>query len=130
MMISSESDYASEDDLDRELFGGVSKAPRSSDAFKAYQESKAQSLRQAQQQGPVKKSRQIRSAKDMRARLAPDLSSLHKTILSWDFFYEGDFPPSSERHDYSLVSSLFKNPRVSKHLRASLILEAWQGSES
>jgi len=128
MMISSESDSASEDDLDRELFGGVSKAPRSSDAFKAYQESKAQSLRQAQQQGPVKKSRQIRSAKDMRARLAPDLSSLHKTILSWDFFYEGDFPPSSERHDYSLVSSLFKNPvEYQSTFEPLLILEAWQG---
>lgn len=128
MMISSESDTDSEDDFDRELFGGVSKGPRSSDAFKAYQESKAQSLRQAQQQGPLKKSRQIRSAKDMRARLAPDLSSLHKTILSWDFFYEGDFPPSSERDDYSLVSSTFDNPvEYQSTFEPLLILEAWQG---
>ena len=128
MMISSDSDSDSEDDLDRELFGRTSKEPRSSDAFKAYQESKAQSLRQAQQQGPVKKGRQIRSAKDMRARLAPDLSSLHKTILSWDFFYDADFPPSSERDDYSLVSSTFDNPvEYQSTFEPLLILEAWQG---
>ena len=128
MMISSGSDSDSEDDLDRELFGNAGKVPRSSDAFKAYQESKAQSLRQAQQQGPVRKSRQIRSAKDMRARLAPDLSSLHKTILGWDFFHEGDFPPSSERHDYSLVSSSFENPvEYQSTFEPLLILEAWQG---
>jgi len=127
MMISSDSDTDSEDDFDRELFGGVSKGPRSSDAFKAYQESKAQSLRQSQQGRPVKKSRQIRSAKDMRSRLAPDLSSLHKTILSWDFFYEGDFPPSSERDDYSLVPSTFDNPvEYQRTFEPLLILEAWQ----
>lgn len=128
MMISSDSDTDSEDDLDRELFGGGSKVLKPSDAFIAYQESKAQSLRQVQQLGPVKKSRQIRSAKDMRARLAPDLSSLHKTILSWDFFYEGDFPPSSERDNYSLVSSTFDNAvEYQSTFEPLLILEAWQG---
>lgn len=128
MMISSDSDLDSEDDLDRELFGVVGKPLKSSDALRAYQESKAQSFRNAQQKGPVKKSRQIRSAKDMRARLAPDLSSLHKTILSWDFFHEGDFPPSSERHDYTLVSNAFKNPlEYQSTFEPLLILEAWQG---
>ncbi|KZF20824.1 tRNA-splicing endonuclease [Xylona heveae TC161] len=126
MMVPSDSESDSEmDEMDAELFG---KAPKSSSAVKDYERSKADALKQMERQGPVKKKRQVRSAKDMRARLAPDLSPLHKTILSWDFFAEGDFPPSSDRHDYSLVSNTFRTPidyqRVFEPL---LVLEAWQG---
>jgi senataxin len=79
-------------------------------------------------QGPIKKVKQVRSAKDMRARLAPDLSSLHKTILSWDFFSERDVPPSSNQDDYSLVSSVFRTPAdYQRTFEPLLILEAWQG---
>jgi senataxin len=79
-------------------------------------------------QGPIKKVKQVRSAKDVRARLAPDLSSLHKTILSWDFFSERDVPPSSNQDDYSLVSSVFRTPAdYQRTFEPLLILEAWQG---
>ncbi|PKY01962.1 tRNA-splicing endonuclease [Aspergillus campestris IBT 28561] len=128
MMVSSdsESDSESEDELDKELFGA--KASSKPDAVKAYEESKRLSLKQ---QGPVKKVKQVRSAKDMRARLAPDLSSLHRTILSWDFFASGDLPPNSGRTDYSLVSNAFRDPiEYQKTFEPLLILEAWQGFQS
>ena len=125
MMVSSGSDTDSDNTLDDDLFGGSTKTSKVSDAVKDYQESK---LRQAKAAGPTKKTRQIRSAKDMRARLAPDLSPLHRTILGWDFFHRGDFPPNSDRDDYSLVTSTFRTPTDYQNtFEPLLILEAWQG---
>ncbi|KAL2871568.1 putative tRNA-splicing endonuclease [Aspergillus lucknowensis] len=128
MMVSSdsESESESEDELDRELFGA--KGSSKPDAVKAYEESKKKSLKI---QGPVKKIKQVRSAKDMRARLAPELSSLHRTILAWDFFASGDLPPNSGRTDYTLVSNAFRDPiEYQRTFEPLLILEAWQGFQS
>jgi senataxin len=128
MMVSSgsESESESEDELDRELFG--SRGTSKPDAVKAYEDSKKKSLKI---QGPVKKIKQVRSAKDMRARLAPDLSTLHRTILAWDFFAGGDLPPNSGRTDYSLVSNAFRDPiEYQRTFEPLLILEAWQGFQS
>jgi senataxin len=128
MMVSSgsESDSGSEDEFEQELFGSK---PRSKpDAVMAYEESRKQSLKQ---RGPVKKVKQTRSAKDMRARLSPDLSSLHRTLLGWDFFTKGDLPPSSNRTDYSLVSNTFRDPvEYQRTFEPLLTLEAWQGFQS
>ena len=128
MMVSSgsESESDSEDELDKELFGA--KTSSKPEAVKAYEESKRISLKQ---QGPIKKVKQVRSAKDMRARLAPDLSSLHRTILSWDFFANGDLPSNSGTTDYTLVSNAFRDPiEYQKTFEPLLILEAWQGFQS
>ncbi|ODM14373.1 hypothetical protein SI65_10208 [Aspergillus cristatus] len=128
MMVSSgsESESESEDELDKELFGA--KASSKPDAVKAYEESKRLSLKQ---QGPIKKVKQVRSAKDMRARLAPDLSALHRTILSWDYFANGDLPPNSGTTDYTLVSNAFRDPiDYQRTFEPLLVLEAWQGFQS
>lgn len=123
MMLSSGSESESGNDLDQELFGPkTSKLP---DAVREYQAARAI---QAKYKGPIKKTRQVRSAKDMRARLAPDLTALHKTILSWDFFHHGAFPPGSERQDYSLVTNSFRTPTDYQNtFEPLLVLEAWQG---
>lgn len=77
---------------------------------------------------PVKVNRIVRSAKDMRARLAPDLGPLHKEILSWDFFHEGAFPPGSDQEQYKAVPKKFRTVVEYKDIfRPLLILEAWQG---
>ncbi|KAJ5734929.1 uncharacterized protein N7483_000054 [Penicillium malachiteum] len=122
MMVSSgsDTDSSSEDELDKELFG----AKKKPEAVAAYERSKKQSL----QQMPVKKVRRHRSAKDMRARLAPDLSSLHHSILGWDYFDAGDQPPNTGRTDYTLVSNTFRSPDdYQATFQPLLILEAWQG---
>lgn len=125
MMVSSGSESDSDDEIDNELFGGSSRPPKVSDAVRDYQMMKS---KQAKERGPIKKTRQVRSAKDMRARLSPDLTSLHKTILDWDFFHTGDFPPRSDREDYSLVSSTFRTPvDYQRTFEPLLVLEAWQG---
>ncbi|CAG8016821.1 unnamed protein product [Penicillium salamii] len=126
MMVSSgsESDTESEDELDKELFGAIPKKP---DAVAEYELSKKKSLIQQ----PIKKVKRQRSVRDMRARLSPDLSSLHHSILSWDFFATGDLPPSSGRTDYSLVSNTFRTPGdYQSTFEPLLVLEAWQGFQA
>ena len=123
MMVSSGSESDSEDSLDEQLFGP--KPAKTPDTLREYKADRAMPVKA---RGPVKKTRQARSAKDMRARLAPDLTTLHKTILGWDFFYDGDFPPASARDDYSLVSNTFRTPVDYQNIfEPLLILEAWQG---
>jgi len=125
MMVSSGSESDSDEDLDHELFGTGSKPVKTSSTYKDFSVSIAM---QAKVKGPIKKTRQVRSAKDMRARLAPDLTALHKTILGWDFFHNWDFPPGSERNDYSLVSNTFRTPTDYQNtFEPLLVLEAWQG---
>lgn len=119
MMVSSESESDSDssaDELDKQLFGN--KTHRSKPAV-------ISTVKVAS--GPVRKTKKHRSQKDIRARLAPDLSSLHKTILGWDFFAETDLPPNLEKDDYTLVTNTFKTPEEYQGtFEPLLILESWQ----
>lgn len=122
MMVSSESESDSQEDDHDELFGPLPKVP---DAVRDYQLSR---LNAKQHQGPVKKTKQVRSAKDMRARLAPDLTTLHRTILGWEYFHSGDLPPGTNRSDYEQVPKHFRTPfDYEKVFEPLLILEAWNG---
>lgn len=116
LMVSSESE--SESDSDEELFGKVPKRPIIRDQG---------ALRKPMPAGPVRKIKQVRSQKDVRARLAPDLSDLHRTILSWDFFADTDLPPNSMKDDYTLVTDTFRTALdYQKTFEPLLILEGWQ----
>ncbi|KAJ5945938.1 hypothetical protein N7454_002777 [Penicillium verhagenii] len=123
MMVSSgsDTDSSSEDELHKTLFGAKARKP---EAVAAYEQSKKTSL----QQMPVKKVKRHRSMKDMRARLAPDLASLHHAVLSWDYFASGDQPPSTEGIDYARVANTYRSPNdYQSTFQPLLILEAWQG---
>ncbi|KAK7178035.1 helicase sen1 [Paraphaeosphaeria sporulosa] len=77
---------------------------------------------------PVKKRRVQRSAKDMRARLAPDLTPLHKTILGWDFYHDGVYPLKTSQGNYAGVVDTFRTPNDYQNTFGGLLrLEAWQG---
>ena len=120
LMVSSDSESDGDDDDD--LFGQLPKVSRPDQNINA---------RKAPAAGPVRKIKQVRSQKDVRARLAPDLSSLHKTLLSWDFFAETDLPPTSEKEDYTLVTNTFASPaEYQKTFEPLLVLEAWQSFRS
>ncbi|OJD27124.1 hypothetical protein ACJ73_01491 [Blastomyces percursus] len=124
------SDSDSDDDSDEDDEGDVlgRRATSKPDAVKAYEESRKKLLNQ---RGPVKKTKIVRSAKDMRARLSPDLSLFHRTLLSWEFFANGDLPPNSDRTDYSLVSNTFSDAAdYQRTFEPLLILEAWQSFQS
>lgn len=116
LMVSSESESDSSDD--DELFG--SSKPT---AILANANRTGKPVAPA----PIRKVKQVRSAKDMRARLSPDLTGLHKTILAWDFFADTDTPPNSTRDDYTLVTNTFKTVEdYQKTFEPLLILEGWQ----
>ncbi|EXJ87604.1 hypothetical protein A1O3_04565 [Capronia epimyces CBS 606.96] len=117
LMVSSESE--SESDSDEELFG---KYPKAGPTVRSHA-----GARKPVAAGPVRKIKQVRSQKDVRARLAPDLSELHRTILSWDFFADTDLPPTSVKDDYTLVTSTFRTALdYQKTFEPLLILEGWQ----
>ena len=113
LMVSSESESdSSEDD---ELFGSTKTATTTINRA-----GKPVSV-------PIKKIKQVRSAKDMRARLSPDLTGLHKTILSWDFFAETETPPNSGKDDYTLVTNTFRTVEdYQRTFEPLLVLEGWQ----
>ena len=117
LMVSSGSE-SEEEDSDEEIFGKTADV-RVHPSMLA--------RKNAVQAGPVRKIRQIRSVKDMRARLAPDLSDLHRQILSWDFFAETDLPPNSGKDNYTLVTSTFGTASdYQATFEPLLILEGWQ----
>tara|TARA_R110002003_G_scaffold9_3_gene362 strand:+ start:3990 stop:7988 length:3999 start_codon:yes stop_codon:yes gene_type:complete len=120
LMHSSDESEEDDGDIDEDLFG-IKKT-------KSKLGRKTNIINEVKIQMPVKKKRVVRSAKDMRARLAPDLSSLHRTILGWDYFHEGDFPPKSRPDIYSKVPSTFRTPNeYQSTFEPLLTLEAWQG---
>lgn len=121
LMHSSDESEDSEGDIDEDLFGIKKTKAKPTGP-------KTNIINEVKIQMPVKKKRVVRSAKDMRARLAPDLSSLHRTILGWDYFHEGDFPPKSRPDMYSKVLSTFRTPNDYQNTFEPLLtLEAWQG---
>lgn len=126
MVSSDESSEDEDDELDAELFG-VKPVKKRTNTVKS-DAAGAIGLKREQRSQPVKIERRVRSAKDMRARLAPDLTPLHKTILSWDFFYQGDYPPNSNEWQYQKVANSFRHvAEYQETFRPLLILEAWHG---
>ncbi|KAK4948975.1 DEAD-box type RNA helicase [Elasticomyces elasticus] len=85
-------------------------------------------LRPEVKKGPTRIQRTTRSLKDMRARLAPDLQSLHRVILKWDYFHDGDYPPGAEEHMFQGVKNSYLDPTsYQSTFEPLLTLEAWQG---
>ncbi|KAJ9495750.1 DEAD-box type RNA helicase [Exophiala xenobiotica] len=118
LMVSSDSE--SETDSDEELFGKLPIAQGQTVRSQA-------GVRKPLPAGPVRKVKQVRSQRDIRARLAPDLTDLHRTILSWDFFADTDLPPTSMMNDYTLVTETFRSPQdYQKTFEPLLVLEGWQ----
>lgn len=74
---------------------------------------------------PVKKIRQQRSVKEMRARLIPPMDRLHNTILAWDIFHQGNDPPNGPAA--SEVATKYPDPRSYQATFFPLLAsEAWR----
>lgn len=119
IMHSSDESESDDGDFDEEIFG-IKKS-------KGTTGPKTNIINEVKIQMPTKKKKVVRSIRDMRARLAPDLSPLHRVILGWDYFHEGDFPPKSNKHAYSKVLGSFRTPNdYQSTFEPLLTLEAWQ----
>ncbi|TVY81330.1 Helicase SEN1 [Lachnellula suecica] len=94
IMVSSEdSDSDSDSDDDDESNSLLKKRKETSKAMQEYEENKRRNLKLAQ--GPVRKTKIQRSAKDLRARVEPNMDGLYIEILNWEIFHRGDDPPSN-----------------------------------
>ncbi|KAH4923321.1 hypothetical protein HBI23_092450 [Parastagonospora nodorum] len=120
LMHSSDESEDSDGDLDEEIFG-IKKTKNKAGP-------KTNIINEVKIQMPTKKKRAVRSARDMRARLAPDLTALHRAFLGWDYFHEGDYPPKARPEMYSKIPTTFRTPNdYQSTFEAFLTLEAWQG---
>ncbi|KAI5369436.1 Putative helicase Sen1, P-loop containing nucleoside triphosphate hydrolase, DNA2/NAM7 helicase [Septoria linicola] len=127
IMVDSDEEESEDDDLDDDLFGTTTTKPKRQ-IRPDLDLSGAVGLKPEVKSGPTKIARTNRSLKDMRARLKPDLGPLHRLILSWDFFHEGDYPPQSNEHEFSRVENAFRDPTsYQQTFEPLLTLEAWQG---
>lgn len=90
------SDEESSDDGDDETNSLRIKRKETSKIVAEYEESRRRALLK-QQHGPVRKTKIQRSAKDLRARVEPNMDKLYLEILNWELFHPGDTPPSNNQ---------------------------------
>ena len=75
--------------------------------------------------GPVKKTKIQRSAKDLRARVEPNMDKLYLEILNWDIFHTGESPPSSL--DYVRIDNRYLDlDRYKRTFGPLLLSEVWR----
>jgi senataxin len=116
MMVSSDSDDSEDDEPAENTL--LTKRPKSTKQSVHYGGL-------VQPQGPVKKTKIIRSAKDMRARLVPNMDNLHLTILNWEMFHDSDDPPGGI--DCAAVPNTFMvTDEYKRTFEPLLISEAWR----
>ncbi|KAJ2995281.1 hypothetical protein NUW58_g1313 [Xylaria curta] len=119
IMVNSSSEDEDDSD-DAEFLKRTGTAPKRNDDA----QSRIQSMK-LNHRGPVKKMKLQRSAKDMRARLIPPMDVLHKAILEWDIFHEGNDPPNGII--CSRVADSYNDPLQYKHTFFPLLInEAWR----
>ncbi|KAG9237071.1 SEN1 N terminal-domain-containing protein [Amylocarpus encephaloides] len=123
MVGSSDEDSDDDDDDDDEDETGVIIKSRKS-AVSDYEESRKKALKM-QQQGPVRKTKIVRSAKDLRARVEPNMDRLYIEILDWDLFHPGDDPPTSNECR-RIADSFIELDVYKKTFTPLLISEVWR----
>lgn len=121
MMVSS-SESSSEDEDDAKTL--IKKTRDGSKKTTEFEVARRRALMK-QPQVPVRKTKIIRSAKDMRARLIPDMTALHLNILKWDIFHQGDEPPGGV--ECVRISDTFLSPvEYQDSFYPLLVSEAWR----
>lgn len=129
VMVSSDDESDEDDDQDEDLFGPkLVKERKTKIRMPDVDPHGAVGLKPEQKKAPTRIHRTQRSLKDMRARLAPDLQPLHRVMLTWEFFHDGDFPPGSNEYQFREVANAFTDPTTYQEtFQPLLTLEAWQG---
>lgn len=93
IMVGSSDEDSDDDDDEDEANALVKTRKDSSKKVAEYEESRRRAL--LKQQGPVRKTKVQRSAKDLRARVEPNMDGLYLEILNWEIFHTADTPPSN-----------------------------------
>ncbi|KAL2069142.1 hypothetical protein VTL71DRAFT_15480 [Oculimacula yallundae] len=124
IMVGSSDEDSDDDDDDDETNALVKRQKVASKVVSEYEESRRRALKQMNQ-GPVKKTKVQRSAKDLRARVEPNMNPLYLEILNWEIFHDSDTPPSSE--DCRKIDNKYLDLDLYKTTFAPLLIsEVWR----
>ncbi|KJR85573.1 tRNA-splicing [Sporothrix schenckii 1099-18] len=124
LMVDSEEDDADDDDGDDDGMAALIQQSKKSDQLMD-DAVRRQRQNMLQKPEPVKKKKLQRSAKDMRARIIPNMDRLHQAILEWDIFYEGSDPPNTGQCE--AVADGYPSPAEYKRTFFPLLInEAWR----
>ncbi|TAQ88938.1 hypothetical protein B7494_g2735 [Chlorociboria aeruginascens] len=118
------SDEASSGDDEDEMDAIVTMGKKASQNFTDYEERKKRA-RKLEPQGPTRIAKIQRTAKDLLARVEPNMDVLYEAILNWEFFHDGDTPPS--KLDYVKIADKFFDPGTYRNTFEPLIIsEIWR----
>jgi len=124
IMVGSSDEDSDDDDDDLDETDSLVKKRRD----KSKQVAEYERMRQRQMQapqGPVKKTKIQRSAKDLRARVEPNMDKLYLEILNWDIFHTGDTPPSN--NECRKIDNKYHDLEIYKQTFAPLLIsEVWR----
>lgn len=124
IMVGSSDEDSDDDDDEDETNALVKRRKETSKVVSEYEESKRRALKQMHQ-GPVKKTKVQRSAKDLRARVEPNMDPLYLEILNWEIFHDSDTPPSSK--DCRKIDNKYVDLDLYKSTFAPLLIsEVWR----
>jgi senataxin len=124
IMVGSSDEESDDDDDEDETNALVKTRKATSKTVTEYEESRRRALKAAQS-GPVKKTKIQRSAKDLRARVEPNMDMLYLEILNWDIFHDGDKPPSN-LDCVRIENTFLELDRYQKTFFPLLISEVWR----
>jgi senataxin len=123
IMVGSSDEESDDDDVD-EANALVRRRRETAKSVTEYEESRRRALKA--HQGPVKKTKIQRSAKDLRARVEPNMDKLYLEILNWDIFHPGDTPPSNNQ--CRKIDDKYQDLDLYKRTFAPLLIsEVWRG---
>ncbi|TWU77011.1 DEAD-box type RNA helicase [Metarhizium rileyi] len=125
IMVNSSDEDSDDDGADSDSDGQLATLSTSGQKGLDEHEKRRQQALRDRLRKPVKKIRQQRSVKEMRARLIPPMDRLHNTILAWDIFHQGNDPPNGPAA--SEVATEYPDPRSYQATFFPLLAsEAWR----
>jgi senataxin len=117
------SDDESDEDADVDEINALVKTRKG--VSKAVLEVEESKRRARMAQGPVRKTKVQRSAKDLRARVEPNMDGLYVEILNWNIFHPYDDPPSN--NECRRIADSFQDLNLYKRtFQPLLISEVWR----
>lgn len=119
------SDEESEEDSDSDSDNQLAALSTGGQKMLSEAERRNRQILRDKMRGPVKKVKQQRSVKEMRARLIPPMERLHNTILAWDIFHDGNDPPTGPKA--CEVATKYSDPKSYQDTFFPLLAsEAWR----
>lgn len=125
IMVDSDDEEDDDDDDDDGAAALIQQSKKGEQMLDDAERRRRQNLQQMAARLPVKKVKLQRSAKDMRARIIPNMDRLHQAILEWDIFHEGNDPPNTRQCE--AVADGYPSPAEYKRTFFPLLIsEAWR----